>query len=105
MSINGDRDLFPKVPKELMRDLAKKAKDLRLKANLTQSGLASRSGVSLGSIKRFERTGEVSLKSLLNIALVLGRLDDFDSVFSAVDTPASLFNEEPKTHRQRGRRK
>jgi hypothetical protein len=61
--------------------------------------------VSLGSIKRFEKTGEISLKSLLNIALVLRRLEDFENVFSSADTPMSLFNEEPKIQRQRGRRK
>ncbi|MFA7185889.1 MAG: helix-turn-helix transcriptional regulator [Victivallales bacterium] len=107
MSVNGNdiQDLFPKTPKEVMSNLASKAKVLRLKADLTQSGLASRSGVSLGSIKRFEKTGEISLRSLLNIALVLRRLEDFEKIFSSEDMPMSLFNEEPRTQRQRGRRK
>jgi len=66
-----------KSPEDMMRALAQKAKALRLEANLTQSSLAVRSGVSLGSVKRFEKTGEISLKSLLNIAMTLRRLDDF----------------------------
>ncbi len=48
---------------------------------LTQAQLAEKSGVSLGSLKRFERTGKVSLSSLLNIAMALGCLKDFEGVF------------------------
>ncbi|HFU74811.1 MAG TPA: XRE family transcriptional regulator, partial [Arcobacter sp.] len=41
---------------------------------------ATRSGVSLGSLKRFERTGQISLESLLKLAFVLECLGDFSSV-------------------------
>jgi len=102
---NNIQSLLPPSPEEMMPDLASKAKALRLAANLTQDGLASRSGVSLGTIKHFERTGEVSLKSLLNIALALHRLEDFESVFCASDVPQTLFTEEKRTVRQRGRLK
>jgi transcriptional regulator with XRE-family HTH domain len=43
----------------------------RLDKNPTQEGLAKRSGVSLGSLKRFESSGHISLESLLKLALVL----------------------------------
>jgi hypothetical protein len=43
--------------------------------------MAARSGVSLGSIKRFEGTGEISLTSLLRIAAVLRYETDFDRLF------------------------
>lgn len=48
---------------------------------MSQSELAHKSGVSLGSIKRFERTGQISLESLLKLAHLFDRLDDFDHVF------------------------
>jgi hypothetical protein len=48
--------------------------------NLTQEGLAARSGVSWSSLKRFERTGLVAFDALLRLALVLGCLGDFDQV-------------------------
>ena len=99
------QSLMPPSPEEVMPNLASKAKALRLAANLTQGGLASRSGVSLGTIKHFERTGEVSLKSLLNIALAMHRLNDFEAVFRASDVPQTLFTEEKRTVRQRGRLK
>jgi len=48
--------------------------------NLTQEGLAARSGVSWSSLKRFEYTGLIALDALLKLALVLGCLADFDLV-------------------------
>lgn len=92
-----------KTPKEVLQEIANKTKSIRLQQNLTQEGLALRSNVSLGSIKRFEATGQISLHSLLNIALALGRLDDFENIFNIDDKPQSLFVEEKKSKpRQRG---
>lgn len=50
--------------------------------NLTQQGLAERSGVSCGSIRRFEYTGQIALAALLNIAQALRCLDDFQALFA-----------------------
>lgn len=66
-----------RTPEEAARELAAKARRLRLMRNWKQATLAERSGVTLASLRRFERTGEISLKSLLRLAFVLGRLDDF----------------------------
>lgn len=49
---------------------------------LSQEELARRSGVSFGSVKRFESTAEISLTSLLKIALVLESEDDFNLLFA-----------------------
>ena len=49
---------------------------------ITQVQLAKYSDVSLGSLKRFERTGEISLTSLVKIAFALGCEDDFESLFA-----------------------
>lgn len=56
--------------------------------NLSQAGLAKRSGVTLGSLKRFETTGLIAFDSLLKLALVLDCLGDFDKV--AVDDDRTL---------------
>ncbi|MCL2806527.1 MAG: helix-turn-helix domain-containing protein [Treponema sp.] len=53
----------------------------RREGKISQAELAERSGVSLGSIKRFENKGEISLSSLLRIAVVLGYETDFDRLF------------------------
>lgn len=62
-------------------DLAKRVRLRRKEAKISQMDLASRSSVSLGSIKRFEGTGEISLSSLLRIAVVLGYEADFEKLF------------------------
>ncbi len=74
------------LPASISSNLVSNLKKLRKKAKYTQQELAVRSGVSLGSIKRFERTGKISLEALLKIAHVLNRLEDFVNVFSYDDT-------------------
>ena len=58
----------------------------RLAKNLTQAGLAKRSGMTLASLKRFERTGLIAFDSLLKLALVLDCLGDFDKLAADDDT-------------------
>ena len=93
-----------KTSRDILLQIAQRIKQRRLKQNLTQGGLAIRAGVSIGTIKHFEKTGKVGLDILLNIALVLGCLDEFDALLSEEPKPTDLFQEE-NTPRQRGRLK
>ena len=68
------------TPTSIMEELKIKFKQKRLSLNLTQEGLCKKSAVSLGSLKRFEKTGLISLESLLKLALVLECLDDFKNI-------------------------
>jgi len=77
-----------KTVQEMQAEIASRFKARRLAMNLTQEELAVRSGVTLGSLKRFERLGLIALDSLLNLALVLNCLDDFDKL-AAERQPAS----------------
>ena len=74
-----------KKPFDVLKDLAEKNKVLRKAAGLTQSEMAKRSGVSLGSLKRFELSGQISLESLLKLAQVINRIGDFELVFNEND--------------------
>ena len=58
-----------------------RARARRKSLNFSQIELSKRSGVSLGSVKRFESTGEISLTSLLKIAVALGCEGDFNKLF------------------------
>jgi len=69
-----------KNPSDILEEIALKHRSIRKEVGLSQAELAERSGVSLGSLKRFERTGQISLESLLKLAHILNRLDDFDAV-------------------------
>ena len=52
------------TPEELDQKLAQRVRKIRKRRSITQEKLASISGVSYGSIKRFETTGQISLLSL-----------------------------------------
>ena len=69
---------LPPTPSEMMETLKTKFRARRKALGYTQAELATCSGVSLGSLKRFERTGQISLESLLKLALVLECLEGFD---------------------------
>ena len=72
---------FLKSPKDVRLGIAARVRERRREQKLTQAELAVRSDVSLGSVKRFERTGEISLSSLIRIAFVLGYDDNLDKLF------------------------
>ena len=97
--------LFDSNPTAIATSIAERMKRNRLELNLTQNALASRSGVSFGSVRRFENTGEISLKSLIMIAIALDSTEEFSSLFSSmkyktIEDVLSL--QEPKT-KKRGR--
>ncbi len=69
-----------KLPSDILILTAQNIAALRKQSNWTQHDLAERSGVSYGSIKRFERLGQISFESLLKIAEVLNRLDEFETL-------------------------
>ena len=66
------------TPLEVSKALAEKHRTLRKQLKMSQEEMAERSGVSLGSLKRFESTGKISLDSLLKLMHLLGRLNEFD---------------------------
>ena len=74
-----------KKPADWMLEMANRHKILRKQAGFTQSELARRSGVSLGSLKRFETSGQISIQSLFLLIDVLGRLDDFDTILKPIE--------------------
>ncbi len=57
---------------------------LRKRKKITQKELATRSGVSLGSLKRFEQSGEISLQSLTKLAMALGVEGELEKLFENV---------------------
>jgi transcriptional regulator with XRE-family HTH domain len=69
------------ISSDLARGIANRMRKLRLEENLTQEGLASRAGITLSSLKRFEHTAEISLDRLIRIGLVLGAASQFAELF------------------------
>ena len=69
---------------EIDLQLARRISRIRKRRGVTQEQLSDRSGVSFGSIKRFERTGQISLLSLTKIATALSCADEIRRLFEAV---------------------
>jgi transcriptional regulator with XRE-family HTH domain len=68
-------------PADICRAMAERSRTARLAANLSQEGLARRSGVSLGTLKRFERNGAASLEAVARIAMALRMETGFERLF------------------------
>jgi transcriptional regulator with XRE-family HTH domain len=71
------------TPNEIAAKLADRHKLMRKNLRLSQEEMAERSGVSLGSLKRFENSGKISLESLLKLAHLADRLSEFEAIFQA----------------------
>ena len=74
--------LNQKTPNEIAKNLANKIKVHRKKLKISQEFLAQKSGVSLGSIKRFETKYEISLQSFIKIAIALGIDNNLENLFT-----------------------
>jgi len=70
-----------KTPKEIDNLIAQNIRSIRKRQKLSQEKLSEKSGVSLGSVKRFERSGEISLSSLTKIAIALKCEDELINLF------------------------
>ena len=92
-------------PNEVAIQIAGRVKTRRLELNLTQEGLASRAGVKFATYRRFEQTGEISLRGLLQIGFALNSLAVFDSLFAQKQYQSldDVMNES-NTNRKRGKK-
>jgi len=79
---DNEFDLDRFNPHKIAEQIAKRAKQRRLELNITQEELAQRSGVSFGSVKRFENQAKISLQHLLMIALALDATEEFSRLFT-----------------------
>lgn len=74
-----------KTPRSVLKNTAVKVRVLRRQNKYSQVEFADRSGVSLGSLKRFEATGLISLESFLKLIHLLDRLEEFDTILQSGD--------------------
>ena len=91
-------NLYQKTWTEINNDIAQKIVRLRKRKKITQKKLAARSGVSLGSLKRFEQSGEISLQSLTKIAIALDVENELEDLFNNVPFASieEVINEQTK---------
>lgn len=92
-------------PGDVAMQIAARVKARRLELDLTQEGLATRAGVKFATYRRFEQTGEISLRGLLQIGFALNALSEFDTLFAQKQYQSldDVLNEQSVT-RKRGKK-
>ncbi|MEZ7914490.1 helix-turn-helix domain-containing protein [Macellibacteroides fermentans] len=75
--------LIDKTPNLIMSGIAQRVKQRRLEKGWTQKMLAAKAGLSLPSYRRFESSGEISVRSLVMLAFALDMTDEFETLFSS----------------------
>jgi hypothetical protein len=76
-------------------------------AAMSQVDLAHKSGIGLTPLKRFEKTGAITLRNLVALLRALNLLDGLETLVPEPDAPgplALLAAEQKKTHRKRAPR-
>jgi hypothetical protein len=95
---------------EVAERLAKAIRGWRVSprgAALSQVELARRSGIGLTPLKRFEKTGAITLRNLVALLRALGLLDGLEALVPAPEEPgplALLAAEKNRSQRQRAPR-
>lgn len=94
---------------KVQKKLAENVRLRRLQMELTQEGLANRSGVPLPTLRKFEQKGTISLESYLKLQMVLGGLGNIlkatevkEAEFSSID---EVLDADITSTRKRGTRK
>ncbi len=76
---------------ELCLGVATRVEDQRLRLGWSRKTLATRAGISPWTLKHFEKTGKLSLETLVKIAVVLDSAADLNRLFEAKEEkPSSL---------------
>lgn len=70
------------TPEEINMQIALNLRRIRKRLGFSQEKLSELSGVSYGSIKRFESSGQISFLSLTKLAIVLGVIDEIKGLFA-----------------------
>lgn len=79
------------TPEEINMKIAANLRRIRKRLGISQAKLSELSGVSYGSVKRFESSGQISFLSLTKLAIALGTVDEIKALFE--NTPYRTIEE------------
>ena len=94
--------------KELIRKWGEKLKSLRIDADLSQTDLALKTGMSRSSIAEIEKGRNFSIASLISISRSLKFLDEFEFFLKEKTyelTPMEIYEKEKKRKKRGGYKK
>ena len=70
------------TPSDIAVKLAEKMRSVRKRRKITQKQLAARSNVRYATLRKFEKTGQISLESFIKLAMELGLTNELNNLFS-----------------------
>ena len=70
------------TPSDVALKLAGKIKEIRRRKKITQKELAGRSNVSYATLRKFEKTGQISLESFIKLTMELGLIQEINNLFT-----------------------
>ena len=93
------------IPKEIALHIAKRMTAARLQRTWTRDELALRAKVNVHTLKRFERTGQISLPRLISLCHELDMLEELVRAFKPRQRiDVNDWQVQQEQARQRGRR-
>ena len=90
---------------EIMKVISTRVVKERKIKNMTQRELSQHSGVSLSTLRLFERTGQTSFENLIQLSRALGRVKIFLDLFDFFDEYKKLGYDEYNAIKKRADRK
>ena len=74
--------IIKETPESILKGIAERVKARRLERNLTQKAFAKRAGVGYDAYRKFENTGDITLRNLILCATTLDDVDSFTELFT-----------------------
>ena len=90
---------------EIAQELAGRLRAARLAQGLQQSELALRAGVSAGTVKALEKSGQSTVISLIRVVQALGLTQDLEQAFVLEVRSIAQMEQAQRAQRQRAPRK
>lgn len=69
-------------PDDIAMDMAADFRRRRIEKNLTREEVATKAGIAVSNIVRFEQKGLISLKNLIALTIALGYVSEIRNLFS-----------------------
>ena len=70
------------TPDTILKKIAERVKERRLERNFTQKAFAKRAGVGYDVYRKFENTGEITLRNFVLCVITLDNVDSFMELLS-----------------------
>jgi transcriptional regulator with XRE-family HTH domain len=99
-------DLTLSKPSEIIKLLCTRLRTERLSQQMTQAEVAARAGIGVNTLSNLEASRSVAFNSVVRVAMVLGRLDELDSLFKPnLNSLDDILRYESSAQRQRIKKK